>query len=72
MPTAEADDQRAELALPDGGAATVRVLQVRTQVDVIANDYFVLERPGEDALAVPGPLFAGALAALARAAGVDR
>jgi hypothetical protein len=71
MPADEADDQRAELALPDGGAAKVRVLQVRGYGDVIPNDYFVLERPGEDALAVAGPLFAGALAALARAAGVE-
>ncbi len=72
MPPDAADDQRALLALPEGGTARVRVLQVRTQVDVIPNDYFVLERgPGtDDALAVPGPLFAGALAALARAAGV--
>lgn len=72
MPPAEADDQRAELAVPDGGAAPaiVRVLQVRGYGDVIPNDYFVLERAGEDALAVAGPLFAGALAALARAAGV--
>ena len=76
MPPAEADDQRAELARPDGGAAPaiVRVLQVRGYGDVIPNDYFVLERPGagdEDALAVPGPLFAAALRALARSVGVE-
>ena len=71
MPPEAADDQRALLALPGGGAAGVRVLQVRAQVDVIANDYFVLEPRGDgDALAVPGPLFAAALQALARAAGV--
>ena len=70
MPPDAADDQRALLALPEGGAASVRVLQVRTPVDVIANDYFVLERAGEDGLAVEGPLFAAALEALARAAGV--
>ena len=48
----------------------MRVLQVRTPVDVIANDYFVLEGAGEDALIVAGPMFSAALEALARAAGV--
>ncbi len=48
----------------------MRVLQVRTPVDVIANDYFVLEGAGEDALIVAGAMFSGALEALARAAGV--
>ena len=71
MPAVEADDQRVELALPDGGAASVRVLQVRGYGDVIPNDYFVLERDGQDALIVAGGMFAGALAALARAAGVE-
>ena len=70
MPPVAADDQRAELALPGGGAASVRVLQVRGYGDVIPNDYFVLERAGGDAVAVAGPMFAGALGALARAAGV--
>ena len=70
MPPLAADDQRATLPLPDGGEARVRVLQVRTPVDVIPNDYFVLERPGEEALIVAGGMFAGALEALARAAGV--
>ena len=71
MPPEAVDDQRAVLALPAGGSARVRVLQVQGYGDVIANDYFVLERGGRgDALAVPGPLFAAALAALARAAGV--
>jgi hypothetical protein len=70
MPPEAADDQRALVALPDGGAAPVRMLQVLGYGDVIPNDYFVLERPGEDALAVAGPLFARALEALARAAGV--
>jgi hypothetical protein len=73
MPPVAGDDQRAALALPDGAEARIRVLQVRTPVDVIANDYFVLERPagGDDPVAVPGPLFGAALEALARAAGVD-
>jgi len=70
MPPAEADDQRALLPLPDGGEGTVRVLQVRQYGDVIANDYFVLERAGEDVLIVAGPMFSAALEALARAAGV--
>ena len=70
MPPAAADDQRVLLALPEGGEGSVRVLQVRTQVDVIPNDYFVLEGGGPEALAVPGPLFGAALQALAAAAGV--
>jgi hypothetical protein len=71
MPPVAADDQRALLPLPDGGEAGVRVLQVRGYGDVIPNDYFVLERAGEDALIVAGAMFAGALEALARAAGVE-
>ena len=70
MPPLADDDQRALLPLPGGGEASVRVLQVRTPVDVIANDYFVLEGAGEDALLVAGPMFSAALEALARAAGV--
>jgi len=70
MPPAADDDQRASVAQPGGGEARVRVLQVRGYGDVIPNDYFVLERPGEDALIVAGAMFAGALEALARAAGV--
>ena len=72
MPAEAADDQRAEVGLPGGGVARVRVLQVLGYGDVIPNDYFVLERDGhaDDAQAVPGPLFSAALGALARAAGV--
>ena len=70
MPPVAADDQRALLPLTDGGEARVRVLQVRTPVDVIANDYFVLEGAGEATLIVAGPMFSAALEALARAAGV--
>ncbi len=70
MPPVAPDDQRAELALPGGGGASVRVLQVRGYGDVIPNDYFVLERQGDDAMAVAGPMFSAALEALARAAGV--
>jgi hypothetical protein len=70
MPGEAADDQRAEVALPGGGVARVRVLQVMGYGDVIPNDYFVLERDDAEPQAVPGPLFSGALGALARAAGV--
>ena len=75
MPAPAADDRRASLALPGGGTAVVRVLQVLGYGDVIPNDYIVLEgggaAAGDDApLAVPGPHFAGALEALARAARV--
>jgi hypothetical protein len=66
LPPIEAEDQRAELTLDDGARVVVRVLNVRTPVDVIGNDWFILQ--GEEALAVPAPLFAAALAALARAA----
>jgi hypothetical protein len=62
-------DPRADLLLPDGHPATVRVVALRMPVDVIANHWFVLEVAGEpDPWAVPGPLFAAALAALSRAA----
>jgi hypothetical protein len=70
MPPVAADDRRALLPLPSGGEASVRVLQVRGYGDVIPNDYFVLERAGEDDLIVAGPMFSAALEALARAAGV--
>ena len=75
MPAPAADDRRAALALPGGGTAVVRVLQVLGYGDVIPNDYIVLEGGSEGAgdnapLAVPGPHFAGAIEALARAAGL--
>jgi len=80
MPPPAGDDQRAVLAPPTdapaaGGQApvvpaTVRVLQVMGYGDVIPNDYFVLERAGEEPLAVAGPFFAAAVEALARAAGI--
>jgi hypothetical protein len=61
------DEPRADLALEGGAAGSVRVVELRMPVDVIANHWFVLEVPGEeDRLAVAGPLFAAALAALAR------
>jgi hypothetical protein len=46
--------------------ATVRAVRLRMPVDVIGNDWFVMEREGEEPLAIPGPLFAAAVAALAR------
>lgn len=70
MPPPAADDRRATLAGTGGAPATVRVLQVMGYGDVIPNDYFVLESPGEDPLAVAGPFFAAAVEALARAAGI--
>lgn len=45
--------------------AEVGRLSHRSPVDVIANDHFVL-RAGSEALAMPGPLFAAAVAALTR------
>ena len=80
MPAPAGDDQRVVLEPPadapaDGGPlsvvpATVRVLQVMGYGDVIPNDYFVLERAGEEPVAVAGPFFAAALEALARASGI--
>jgi hypothetical protein len=60
-PPPAADDKLVTL---DG--ATLRRVRLRLPVDVIANDWFVLERAGETPLAVPGPLFAAALTAVAR------
>jgi hypothetical protein len=62
------------IALPDDGErraldgdVTLRHLALRTPVDVIANDWFVLVRKNDEPLAMAGPLVAAALAALARA-----
>jgi hypothetical protein len=68
LPPPTRDDRSVTLIL-DEGPATLRPLQVRTPVDVIANDWFVLDAPGSEATAVPAPLFSSALAALARAIG---
>jgi hypothetical protein len=70
MPPPADDDRRAELEQPAGPPAVVRVLQVMGYGDVIPNDHFVVETPGEEPLAVSGPFFARALEALARAAGI--
>lgn len=48
------------------GVTRVGRFRFRTPVDVIANDHFVLLRPDQEASAMPGPLFAAAVAALAR------
>jgi hypothetical protein len=69
MPAAAPDDQRHLLIGPDGAETVVRLLRVLGFGDVIPNDYFVLEPSAGEPLAVPGPLFSAALAALARAAG---
>ena len=65
---AELGDRRAALVADGVDLGSVRVLNLRTAVDVIGNDWFVLEAPSAEPLAVAGPLFAAALAALARAA----
>ena len=70
-PPARAGEPSLEVAPSDGVVATVRVINVRTMVDVIGNDWFVLEVPGEPVLAMPGPLFASAVAALTRRARGD-
>jgi len=70
-PLLGADERRLPLAADGLAAAIVRVVSVRTAVDVIANDWFVLEADGAEPLAVAGPLFAAALAALTRAARGD-
>ena len=67
LPPGPPDDDAVALTLDDGRAATVRRLRLRMPVDVIGNDWFILETAGAAALAIPGPLFAAALAALARA-----
>ena len=56
-----------QLRADDGRAAQLRRVRLRMPVDVIANDFFVLEAEGAEPLAIAGPLFAAALAALARA-----
>jgi hypothetical protein len=66
-PPLVAGERQLPLAGDGLGDAIVRVLSVRTAVDVIGNDWFVLEATGAEPLAVAGPLFAAALAALTRA-----
>ena len=65
-PPLVAGERHLPLAADGLGAAVVRVINVRTAVDVIGNDWFVLEAIGAEPLAVAGPLFAAALAALTR------
>jgi hypothetical protein len=60
LPLPLADDKVVTLE-----GATLRRVRLRLPIDVIANDWFVLEGAGE-ALAVAGPLFAAALATVAR------
>jgi len=66
LPPAHADEPRLDVAVAADVVATVRAINVRTMVDVIGNDWFVFEAPHADALAMPGPLFASAVAALTR------
>jgi hypothetical protein len=70
MPAAAPDDQRHVMKGANGAETVVRVLRVLGFGDVIPNDYFVLQPPAGEPLAVAGPLFSAALAALARAVGV--
>jgi hypothetical protein len=65
-PPAAPDDANVRLVLDDGATAMLRALEVRTPVDVLPNDWFILEVTGAETLAVPGPLFAAAVAALAQ------
>ena len=67
LPPPAADEDAVTLA-----DATLRCVRLRAAVDVIANDWFVLERAGDETLAIAGPLFAAALAALARAVAARR
>jgi hypothetical protein len=62
----------AEVVRAQGGTARVRTARIRVPVDVIANDWFVWEVAGEDPVAIPGPLFAAAVAALGRVARGER
>jgi hypothetical protein len=71
LPPAEDDALRIEVSAADGAIAIVRAINVRTMVDVIGNDWFVLEAPGAEPLAMPGPLFASAVAALTRKLSTD-
>jgi hypothetical protein len=68
LPPIAADERQLALVGDGADGAIVRVVNVRTAVDVIGNDWFVLEVAGAEPLAVAGPLFAAALAALTRAA----
>lgn len=63
-PPARSGERHIEVAAADGATAVVRAINVRGMVDVIGNDWFVLEAPGQEPLAMPGPLFASAVAAL--------
>jgi hypothetical protein len=55
------------VTLADGETRVGR-LRHRAPVDVIANDHFVLVSPDAEPRAMPGPLFAAAVAALTRRA----
>lgn len=57
-----------EIVLADGITRVGR-LRFRAPVDVIANDHFVLHSNRQGASAMPGPLFAAAIAALTARAG---
>jgi len=50
----------------EGGATRLGRFTFRAPVDVVANDYFLWCKAGAAPLAMPGPLFAAAVAALSR------
>jgi len=52
-----------EIVLEDGITRVGR-LRFRARVDVMANDHFVLHSERQPASAMPGPLFAAAIAAI--------
>ena len=62
-----ATDRSVQLTLGDGRVVIVHAVRIRVPVDVLENDWFVLDAPGAEPLAIAGPMFAAALAALARA-----
>ena len=68
---AQDGEPAAEVARSEGGTARVRAARIRMPVDVIANDWFVWEVREAEPLAIPGPLFAAAVAALGRVARGD-
>jgi hypothetical protein len=68
IPRARLGDGEDALELPPPGSARLRAIRHRSPVDVIENDYFVLESEGAEPLAAPAPLVVAAILALARAA----
>ena len=72
LPPRAPDDAAILFIAPDGRLATLRAFAYRAPVDVIENDYLLLELAGEEPVAVAAPLIGPALIALARAAAAAR